>query len=253
MKTASKPPVYRIKGSVPICNYCSAKGTLQKKLSVCTGCKKELYCSRECQRAAWKTHKPLCLQEGMVLRAIADFDNSPEGALVRADMPDALSLVTLSQHVQEWIAFHGQNVTVAAVYALRLLEDVAHSLTHVFHVRLAPRPRSEHKGFAGKFFRLEYARAVEWTEAARGLPPWPSVLSDARAIQQDNESKNLGYTVVSIIDCPGTILQMVPISGLPTFRGEYMEGWETLLSMWVENGIQQRLVDLGGGNRKRRP
>eukprot|EP00820_Chromera_velia_P008874 Cvel_20795.t2-p1 / transcript=Cvel_20795.t2 / gene=Cvel_20795 / organism=Chromera_velia_CCMP2878 / gene_product=hypothetical protein / transcript_product=hypothetical protein / location=Cvel_scaffold1899:12913-14337(+) / protein_length=475 / sequence_SO=supercontig / SO=protein_coding / is_pseudo=false len=33
---------------------------LVDKLLVCTACRKEFYCSRECQKAHWKTHKALC-------------------------------------------------------------------------------------------------------------------------------------------------------------------------------------------------
>ncbi|KAJ0410554.1 hypothetical protein ATCC90586_006578 [Pythium insidiosum] len=41
------------------CDHCHA---LQDKLSRCSRCSQALYCSRDCQRAAWKLHKQLCGQ-----------------------------------------------------------------------------------------------------------------------------------------------------------------------------------------------
>jgi len=43
--------------SMHTCAFCSKEGR-----KVCARCKKESYCSRECQLAAWKTHKKICSQ-----------------------------------------------------------------------------------------------------------------------------------------------------------------------------------------------
>lgn len=42
------------------CFVCRAKG--KPKILMCTGCKKIKYCSRACQKAHWKIHKPKCKQ-----------------------------------------------------------------------------------------------------------------------------------------------------------------------------------------------
>ena len=44
------------------CDYCGAKETNNLQLHKCTGCnsKKKLYCSRECQKLAWKIHRGRC-------------------------------------------------------------------------------------------------------------------------------------------------------------------------------------------------
>ena len=43
---------------------CAAAGcTSEEASSVCSRCKSVRYCSRECQRADWKAHKPACAAE----------------------------------------------------------------------------------------------------------------------------------------------------------------------------------------------
>uniref|UniRef100_A0A0G4I3S1 MYND-type domain-containing protein n=1 Tax=Chromera velia CCMP2878 TaxID=1169474 RepID=A0A0G4I3S1_9ALVE len=52
-----------------------------EKLMACNSCMKELYCSRVCQRADWKVHKPVCKS----LRLSNGEENQPEGANVPCD------------------------------------------------------------------------------------------------------------------------------------------------------------------------
>ena len=43
------------KGTAKVCNKCGNPGTLR-----CSKCKKVYYCSKECQKSDWKTHKLSC-------------------------------------------------------------------------------------------------------------------------------------------------------------------------------------------------
>ena len=44
-----------------LCNTCSKERTASgEELLKCAGCGKVRYCSKECQRADWKSHKGLC-------------------------------------------------------------------------------------------------------------------------------------------------------------------------------------------------
>ena len=49
-------------GPVPAaaCDRCKKKESADLKLLVCSRCKKAVYCSRECQKGDWKTHKLRC-------------------------------------------------------------------------------------------------------------------------------------------------------------------------------------------------
>ena len=42
------------------CACCKAKNGGGKTLQVCAGCKIPMYCSKECQKSDWISHKPLC-------------------------------------------------------------------------------------------------------------------------------------------------------------------------------------------------
>lgn len=46
-----------------VCDYCKAKPKTLPLLQ-CSRCKKVIYCNRDCQRAAWKTHKKVCVPPG---------------------------------------------------------------------------------------------------------------------------------------------------------------------------------------------
>lgn len=48
----------RVLGSSRKCHVCRAQG--KPKLQACSMCKKTRYCSRECQKADWRTHKEIC-------------------------------------------------------------------------------------------------------------------------------------------------------------------------------------------------
>ena len=58
--TRTTPAVHMPPGSLPRCARCAQP--LQTKL-LCARCKNAAYCSKACQTAAWKTHKPECAEQ----------------------------------------------------------------------------------------------------------------------------------------------------------------------------------------------
>ena len=42
------------------CTWCGAIDTSEDKLNVCTGCKQVYYCSKDCQRSDWDSHRRFC-------------------------------------------------------------------------------------------------------------------------------------------------------------------------------------------------
>lgn len=45
------------------CGSCHRWATEDTPLSLCSGCKLIYYCSKDCQRKAWKSHKPVCQKD----------------------------------------------------------------------------------------------------------------------------------------------------------------------------------------------
>lgn len=55
----SAPELGSAKAHLQTCGGCGASGA-EKKLNVCTRCRKKWYCGKECQAGDWKSHKPHC-------------------------------------------------------------------------------------------------------------------------------------------------------------------------------------------------
>jgi|AntRauTorckE5430_2_1112549.scaffolds.fasta_scaffold07850_2 hypothetical protein len=62
--------VTRDKGAWP-CGFC---GKIESKLSRCSRCEQVHYCSRECQKKAWKSHEPFCVAVSSCLQGAGKRD-----------------------------------------------------------------------------------------------------------------------------------------------------------------------------------
>ena len=58
-KIAATPSMSHKRSETSTCDYC--KKTSMVKLDVCSRCKVIAYCNRDCQKAAWKAHKKICI------------------------------------------------------------------------------------------------------------------------------------------------------------------------------------------------
>jgi len=58
------PLVVSVMEAVKACDHCGAAST---QLMTCTGCRHAAYCSKTCQKQAWKTHKPFCTKKVSVI------------------------------------------------------------------------------------------------------------------------------------------------------------------------------------------
>ena len=59
-----KPENIDVPGAPPTSTACSTCGASGVLLSACAACKMALYCSKECQKQAWKEHKKQCVKAG---------------------------------------------------------------------------------------------------------------------------------------------------------------------------------------------
>ena len=78
------------------CSHCGSQSTLFR----CGGCDVELFCGKECQRAAWRTHRPFCkgVKERRPWESVTGLACCPYCKAVPRPrgpvMPEALSLTT---------------------------------------------------------------------------------------------------------------------------------------------------------------
>ncbi|KAF5325022.1 hypothetical protein D9619_010099 [Psilocybe cf. subviscida] len=59
------------------CEHCFKSAREGTALSKCAGCKAVLYCSRECQKASWPTHKETCRKNQRVAAELKTMDVDP--------------------------------------------------------------------------------------------------------------------------------------------------------------------------------
>jgi len=50
-----------------ICSICNKTNVeIQAEIMICSGCNNKYYCSRECQKSDWKSHKPTCISDSQM-------------------------------------------------------------------------------------------------------------------------------------------------------------------------------------------
>jgi hypothetical protein len=55
---------------------------------LCSGCTLVHFCSRDCQKACWKTHKKECKNSGKLLRIVSGAENQNDGGNVQGTEPN---------------------------------------------------------------------------------------------------------------------------------------------------------------------
>ncbi|KAJ7284112.1 hypothetical protein C8J57DRAFT_1294445 [Mycena rebaudengoi] len=112
-----------------VCSNCTAAPppSKQKTLKLCGTCKLTRYCSRECQAAHWKQHKPSCRIGG--------------GDLMR-NVPAEYRAQTLAERLMHvpWLMIL---IDMYAVVALRLDVDSSNAARTVLQVRIFTKPVSD--------------------------------------------------------------------------------------------------------------
>ncbi|KAI9056919.1 hypothetical protein FKP32DRAFT_1598798 [Trametes sanguinea] len=177
-------------GTVFQCGHCSRNHAASSKLKLkrCNGCHATMYCDRECQKAAWPSHKDAC-------RAIQDYQ--------RQDAPQYYAgyatPVLLINALRSWIAKHNDAIRFIAratvvrsynVHDVFSAPDPSDILT--FHVAPRtsefPRPLGPNPGTA---FRLEASVFAERSFAQRIIEKntygedWDAWLAHCRAMGEN--------------------------------------------------------------------
>ncbi|KAJ7498332.1 hypothetical protein B0H11DRAFT_1909369 [Mycena galericulata] len=105
------------------CQYCYKSRGPKVSLQKCAGCKVDLYCSKECQKAAWKTHKVKCALNRRVHA-----------------LPD--EQIDASKALRDFTGKHRPTINETAVRALKVFEDPSRAERDFLMIRVGFHPGS---------------------------------------------------------------------------------------------------------------
>ncbi|KAF8190340.1 hypothetical protein K438DRAFT_1831891 [Mycena galopus ATCC 62051] len=136
------------------CATCYKPETKELKHRRCGKCQKPAYCSKECQREGWPTHKKTCQLQ---------LQNRESLPAKGTEERDALS------DIKRWFSKHTQLLVYTAMNAMKLHHPAnVHMIkTHMLAVVLEPAPSGTHGDFVYKSAALRKTRDPEYrlTEA----------------------------------------------------------------------------------------
>ncbi|KAK7035969.1 ankyrin [Favolaschia claudopus] len=188
------------------CDNCgkTAKDVGKAKLSICSACASAPYCSVECQRQNWKTHKVHCKQvtSGDLTRQAL---SSVAGDIGDGQRQGNRTMGQVLQDLGAWAQIHnGESITVAAWHALGLVNDLNARKSKILLLGLCRTSSTEPK----TFYTLKDACALPMTEVRHifknrsgGCGSPSRMLKDAEAEHQGNGHIG-GMLVVSFEQSP---------------------------------------------------
>ncbi|KAF7359020.1 Ankyrin [Mycena sanguinolenta] len=154
-----------------------------KKLSVCAACSSAPYCSVECQRQHWKTHKVYCkkVMSGELMREAMSL---PAGNIGGTRQGNRLTGEVLRDLTVWAEVYNGDCLTVVAWHALGLLRDIEARKSKILLLGLRRTPSNDPK----TYYTLKDVCVVPVVDAKRifkNLSPNPiRILRDAETERQ---------------------------------------------------------------------
>ncbi|OCH84731.1 hypothetical protein OBBRIDRAFT_829312 [Obba rivulosa] len=179
-------PDEKIRKLLTQCQYCFKSRGHEVKLYRCSECSNELYCSKQCQTAAWPSHKKICKRSRLPER--------------EANKRKALN---------DFIRKHSYTIAVAGTRALELWLDFLRAERDVLLIFLRSRPGSPRPEKA--FYCVE---ATEWpidefssTRAAA----MRSSLQLGKEVNARNGAVGTVLVVVQCMDADEPVSTVVPV------------------------------------------
>lgn len=127
--------------SCKVCAWCNSTGPRGGALKRCRGCNTTIYCGRECQAAAWPTHRQAPLRLHIrIYRFTASSDaihtytrqlcrsRSPQPSVSTAETAGYPTPIALGRAIREWAGLHQYTIAVYLHAMLRIAGGVAASV-----------------------------------------------------------------------------------------------------------------------------
>ncbi|KAF7346765.1 hypothetical protein MSAN_01815000 [Mycena sanguinolenta] len=198
------------------CQYCFKSRGPGVTLQRCGACEVDLYCSKECQRAAWKTHKRKCA----INRA-------------NAKIMSKTALHTLKA-LSAFTAKHRPTLAEAGIRALGVVTDPSRAERDLLVILLRPRLDSP---------RVE---TTFWVTAASVVPmsTFPQAEEMRNQLKLANEANKpsgmAGALFVMLMEIEGGTTNLAPV-GFPKVAPELLDpasaAWEAWLTTRLNEGV----------------
>ncbi|RPD59238.1 hypothetical protein L226DRAFT_102722 [Lentinus tigrinus ALCF2SS1-7] len=167
-------------GDVPCCHHCGRPGT-EETLKRCGGCSTILYCSRECQKAEWKSHKTLC----------------------RPRSPSGPSPINIGKILLEWLDIHIDSFKAAVNCTVYLSGGLAHALSEPRGIMCYYKMREEWDGNPAAPVHIVSFDFLHKDEAKPLRDNWDSLMDccKAWAEREENAHRPAVAGVIPVIFC----------------------------------------------------
>ncbi|KAI0350217.1 hypothetical protein OH77DRAFT_1431216 [Trametes cingulata] len=178
--TSREIPRYR---EDPRCQRCGLLETeLTSKLKRCTGCKIATYCSKECQKEAWSTHRLICRVTNKSTQT--GFELRPD---LLAGYPAAIAL---EYAVTEWHGVHNFAISTLATVTAELSGGVDNNIasSRVVLFGIVARPAGKDRTTANAF-RLRDATMVPMENLSFMADTWREGRAGYNIAEEDIRSK----------------------------------------------------------------
>ncbi|KAF8625231.1 hypothetical protein AX17_006897 [Amanita inopinata Kibby_2008] len=199
-----------------ICDQCGAVETPSTRFRLCGGCMTTQYCSQDCQKIHWATHKAICQHT----------QNQLSGA--KQSVSAGYSDENLAKSLRKFTSAHSTLLGWAGFQALQLKRVPANVRQKALLIEVTHRGHPE----SHRRFSVVAAHIVP-----RNFINDPLVCEDIQR-REERCRRNGGIgTLVVVIQC-GAVSQVMPVEVDPPSKitWDTREDWPTVLQHFVESG-----------------
>ncbi|KAF5310584.1 hypothetical protein D9619_007744 [Psilocybe cf. subviscida] len=222
------------------CQSCLKSETDERPMLSCSGCKKGYYCSRQCQKADWRTHKPVC---EFTKRNRQEMEEDIRHAVVTASGIDRMTVDAISR---KWVQQFRSVLNPVTFAALDLRHHPERRFTHVLAITLRPTFTTDsipqHDLEIRKAFAFDNADVIRWEDSLLtgelfiGLEASQGKIESLRSKCPESIG---GCAVVYVLDCSTVRVVPAVFEALPhaeCFNKLMQPDWRTVLQRQVGKG-----------------
>ncbi|KAI0688303.1 hypothetical protein C8T65DRAFT_619463 [Cerioporus squamosus] len=174
-------------GQTPRCDHCRRAATTETPLKLCGGCSTMYYCSKDCQKAAWRSHRDICRRPQ--LDAHHEMKNP--------------SPINVAKIFADWVDIHAESVKGLLDCTVYLAGGVAHALSAPRGVVCLISMRQNWDGNPAAPFHLLSVDLLHKDKSEVLKAPWDGLMNSCReyvkAIKEDRNPALAG--VIPVVFC----------------------------------------------------